>query len=276
MLVGAGMVSLIAGFALGRVFFRGKEGTPAVTSAAAAIKMASLTMAMHHAGDPIVLQRDNDPNSDACILLSSCFPDMYFAARPDLNPSAPLSRCQRNLKGLLNQFDSGFLYEGARLVGFISSAFRDTQLEKAAAPAKPEIELYNVCIRSEDRKRGLAKPLLNLYLDQLAAANGYQSALVGLDVSFKTPSSKEAFTLYAKMGFVRWWQPCASIGEFDFSQLKRVPARFPAAWWFLNAQGVKQDKFGGMAHFCMVKAWPEDDFYHIASAMHEAINSVVQ
>ena len=273
------LVSLLGGVLLGRILFKPSSSSTSITAQSkAASSNNTLTMALHHAGDPIVLQRNNDPDSDACILLSSCFPDRYFAARPDLNPEAPLSRCQRNLKILLDDYDSGFLYEGKRLVGFISSVFRDVSLEKTApvSPVDPEIELYNVCIHPDDRGRGLARSLVARYLEQLSAVNGFKSALVGLDVDFKSPSSKEAFTLYAKMGFLRWWQPCRSIADFDFAQVRAVPARFPAAWWFLQGQGVKKERFGGFSHFCMVKEWPGDDFHRLGGAMEAAINSSVE
>ncbi len=272
---GVFLFSLVAGFGLGRLLYYQPNGS----KSAASIAKPKLTIAMHHAGDPITLQRDGDIDSDACVLLSSCFPDRFFAARPDLNPDAPLTRCQRNLKILLNDFDSGFLYEGKRLVGFISSNIREATMEKAhqRSPVRAEVELYNVCIRQEDRGRGLARSLASMYVDELSAVNGFKTAWVGLDVDFQTPSAKEAFTLYAKMGFMRWWQPCRSINDFDFSQLESTPARFPAAWWFLNAAGgLKKEKFGGKTHFCMVKEWPTDEFYKIGAAVEAGINSTVE
>lgn len=257
------------------------ENATAPNAATPNTSKPQLTMAIHHAGSPITLQLDNNPDSDACSLLSTCFPDRFFAARPDLFPDAPLTRCQRNLRLLLNDYDSGFLYEGRRLVGFISSVIRrtDTNSHSQSAPPQssatvvPMVELYNVCVRAEDRGRGLAKSLINLYLDQLAADESFSVAHVGLDVDFTSASAREAFALYAKLGFMRWWQPCRSIANFDFDQVRRTPARFPAAWWFLNRAGLGKDKFGGMTHFCMVKEWPGDDFYRLGSAMMAAINS---
>ena len=265
------LLSLLLGIFLGRQFWSGSTGQPALNDALAKEKPL-LSMAIHHPGDPVTLHRDNDLDADACVLLSSCFPDRFFAARPDLNPEAPLTRCHRNLRILLGDFESGFLFEGKRLVGFLSSTFRqDQRQQQSVALDQPAIELYNVCVREEYRGRGLAKSLISMYLDTLASTHGFSSALVGLDVDFTSPTAAAAFTLYAKMGFLRWWQPCRSIGDFDFGNLQKT--RFPAGWWFLNGaeELVVAERFAGFTHFCMVKEWPRDDFYRLGAAMEMAI-----
>lgn len=237
-----------------------------------------LTVAIHHAGDPIVLHRANDPLSDACVLLSSCFPDNFFGLRPDL-PN-PLEKCHNNIKLLLGSYDSGFMYEGDRLVGFISSILEE-RMALTGDESRPVVELYNVCIRKEDRGRGLAKSLVTEYLKQLFLDHNVKSALVGLDVNFDTPDAAAAFTLYAKLGFLRWWEPCRTIGRFDFTKLfpsaeqkKRLPL---SSWWqAIGDSSLLKQKMGMFTHFCMVKEWPGDDLYTLGSQIHEVVKEGVQ
>lgn len=239
-----------------------------------------LTVAIHHAGDPITLHRDNDPLSDACVLLSSCFPDNFFGLRPDL-PN-PLQKCHSNMRLLLGSYDSGFMYEGERLVGFISSILEE-RMSSSGDESRPVVELYNVCIRKEDRGRGLAKTLVNDYLKQLFADHNVKAALVGLDVNFESPDSAAAFTLYAKLGFLRWWEPCRTIGRFDFTKLypsaseqnkKRLPL---SGWWqAIGDPGLIRQKMGMFTHFCMVKEWPGDDLYTLGSQIKLGVSENMQ
>lgn len=250
------------------------------------------TLSVHWAGSPIVLSIDGDKDSDACSLLSECFSSEHFIANPTKFPENPLKMCHATVRRILTAYDSGFFFEGRRLVGFVSS-----DVSRAATDDYSYISVYNVCVRREDRGRGVAKAMLPQYIDAIAAKRlpGVRNNLyVGLDVDFDTPDAIGAFALYAKMGFNRWWEACRSISYFDYAKLQnqvRLPAPqspstrpsliFPMSQMILTrdqilSKSLRSPKGVLNTHFCMVMLWGKDDFGTIGRDIKNAIQEQIK
>lgn len=238
------------------------------------------------------INKEGDLDGDACILLSKSFSSKHFAPDPVNFPDNPLKACHKTLKNILKGFDNGFFYEGDRLVGFISG-------DPFNAADFSVVNLYNVCVRSEERGKGFAKAMVPEFVRQViekrVTKRPKQPIYIGLDVDFSTETPVAAFALYAKMGFNRWWEPCSSINDFDFSVLKRQhdlanppessePQRpsviFPMSQLFLRrsktyGNQLLDDKGQVRKHFCMVMAWGVDDFGSIGTEMKEIVQSAL-
>jgi ribosomal protein S18 acetylase RimI-like enzyme len=267
---------------------------------------------VHYAGTPVTLQNDAVPHLDACSILSHCFPTGMFASGPE---DKSLGHCHSSLNGLLRVFDSGFLYERrgkGQLVGFITSA-----LSSGVRNNRPfsTVSIYNVCVHPEARGQGLSRHLLDAYTREIVAKRmpgterppGHRLYL-GLDVDFATTDAVTAFSVYAKAGFVRWWEPCKSIADFDFWKLesqRRIAraanddprtathrAPFPLADYWIDRErtlkaaiddALRLPKPRVYTHFCMVRqmAFPEepqddnDDFASVGRAIESHVHVAI-
>ena len=94
---------------------------------------------------------------------------------------------------------------------------------------------------------------------------------IGLDVDFESESAVSAFALYAKLGYNRWWQPCASISYFNYHTLPDPSTSPPDSGLpfsqallnrqaFLNSRLINPEGPQVYTHFCMVMLWGADDF----------------
>lgn len=253
-----------------------------------------MDLAVHWAGSPVTLTKDGDLDADACILLSQCFKSAHFVPDPIKFPKNPYKTCHATLRNILRAFDSGFYFDGPRLVGFISSDYENYGTFS-------QVSLYNVCVRKEERGKGIAKAMVPEYIKSVVAKRTPKNIpriYIGLDVDFDTESAVGAFALYAKMGFNRWWEPCSSISQFDFNKMERqlsmanpeaepgsdpkLPSFvFPMTQLMLRRKEslVKQiyDTKGGVfTHFCMVMLMGADDFGSVGVDIKSAVQNALK
>lgn len=183
---------------------------------------------------------------DACRILKQCFKgsDVYGTDEG----------CKRNLDPTIIYYNSAFLVEEVegredRLVGFasihydmVSKSKYQHQRRQAQLPPQNDdyhaFMIYNVCIDEERRGQGLGKKLIPLFLDAMirhyklekyAKATGKEidpetgkpipPLLIGLDVDLTSETMAEAFSLYVKLGFVRWWSPCSNVGNHKWTSI---------------------------------------------------------
>lgn len=183
---------------------------------------------------------------DSCRILQQCFAGSDVYGSPDV--------CKKNLAPTIEYYDSGFwveMVEGEedRVIGFLSIhhdiVYKSrNSWKRSQGKQSPQTDdyhafmIYNVCIDEERRGQGVAKKMVTGMLDAMvkhyglekyAKSNGRDRdpktgkiippLLVGLDVDLTTDNMPEAFSLYAKLGFVRWWTPCASVAQHKWSPL---------------------------------------------------------
>lgn len=183
---------------------------------------------------------------DACRILQQCFVGSDVYGTPEV--------CKRNLDPTIKYYDSGFwveMMEGKedRLVGFLSihhdisyKSRSQYQRNQQKQPAQPDdyhaFIIYNVCIDEERRGQGIAKKMIPAFIDAMikhyrlekyAKATGKETdpktgklvppLIIGLDVDLTSDTMPEAFSLYAKLGFVRWWTPCTSVAYHKWAPL---------------------------------------------------------
>lgn len=262
----------------------------------AVISENKMELKVHWVGEEATLLKDGDEDADACILLSQCFKSAYFTPDPVKFPENPLKQCHATLRSLLSSFDSGFYFNGPRLVGFISSEYKNTG-------AYSKVILYNVCVRSEERGKGIAKGMVPEYVKAVVGkriAKDAPKVYVGLDVDFDTETAVSAFALYAKMGFNRWWEPCSNVSYFNFNRLEhqhllanpvtsnsdgfttKSPAYvFPMSDMVLARQAALSKKLydrNGVpyTHFCMIMLLGADDFGSIGKDIKDTIQSALK
>ena len=255
-----------------------------------------MELAVHWAGGPVTLTKDGDTDTDACIILSQCFKSYHFMPDPVKFPENPYKTCHATLRSILRSFDSGFYFDGPRLVGFISSDFDN-------ANSFSQISLYNICVRKEERGKGIAKAMIPEYIKSVIATRTLKNiprVYIGLDVDFDTESAVAAFALYAKMGFNRWWEPCSSIGRFDFNTMERQflmanPSEiinneteakapsflFPMTQFMLRRKEslkkqIYDSKGNVFNHFCMVMLMGADDFGTVGMDIKDAVQSALK
>lgn len=252
-------------------------------------------LAVHWAGGPVTLTKDGDEDADACIILSQCFHSYHFVPDPVRFPKNPYQTCHSTLRSILRSFDSGFYFDGPRLVGFISSDFSN-------ANTFSQISLYNICIRKEERGKGIAKAMIPEYIKSVIekrTPKNIPRVYIGLDVDFDTESAVAAFALYAKMGFNRWWEPCSSIARFDFNTMERQltmanppeptdnsepkPPSFiyPMTQLMLRrSESLKKQIFDArgnlFTHFCMVMLMGADDFGTVGVDIRDAVQTALK
>lgn len=241
---------------------------------------SKMVLKMHWAGDKDVLNKYGDKDGDACVLLGDCFKSLA----PDYlkSPSNPYKSCHEDLKDTLRRLDSGFYYEGSRLVGFISAEVSD----KEAAYGK--MLIYNVCIRKEDRGKRVGKYMVPEFIKTVTEKRFDKTnpkIYVGLDVDFESDTVTSAFALYAKMGFIRWWQ-FGRVSDLDFKTLEDQESKakavtdpiyeFPLAKFMLGGKEyIKKQVVDGkgkrFTHMSMVMLMGKDDFWDIGKVIREAV-----
>ena len=241
-------------------------------------------------GSSNIINKEGDLDGDVCVLLSKCFSSKYFVPDPINYPENPLQPCHKTMKVILRAFDNGFYYEGSKLVGFISG-------ESIHDVGYSAINLYNVCVRAEERGKGFAKAMVPEFIKQIVdkrVPKPNPKVYIGLDVDFDTETAVSAFALYAKMGFNRWWEPCPSINDFDYHVLerqnelanppesseKRPSLIFPMSQMMLRRRQtltsqLHDEKGKVYNHFCMVMLLGVDDFGSIGREMKEIIQSAL-
>lgn len=273
-------------FYLGTISGKGKGNG----NSSAATSSSKLELKVHWTDEPVTLLNDGNEDADACILLTQCFKSSYFAPDPVKYPQNPLQPCHVTLRKILQSFDSGFYFRGARLVGFISSEYKNTD-------AFGKVILYNVCVRADERGKGIAKSLIPEYVKAVVAkriSKRVPKVYVGLDVDFDTETAVSAFALYAKMGFNRWWEPCQHIAYFNFNRLEqqsslanvsndsnRTPTfLFPMSEMVLARQSALNrrlfDRNGWpYTHYCMIMLLGADDFGAIGQEIKDTIQSAL-
>lgn len=183
---------------------------------------------------------------DACRILQQCFVGSDVYGTPEV--------CKRNLDPTIKYYDSGFWVEMVkgkedRLVGFLSIHHdiayksrnnwqRNQQKQSPQSDDYHALIIYNVCIDEERRGQGVAKKLIPEFIDAMvkhyklekyAKATGREidpktgkaipPLLIGLDVDLTSDTMPEAFSLYAKLGFLRWWTPCSSVANHKWTAL---------------------------------------------------------
>lgn len=234
-----------------------------------------------------------DPDTDICVLLSQCF--SIYAPDPNTFPENPLQYCHFSLPFILNILDTGFYFDGPRVVGFISASFSN-QIGFSS------INLSDVCVRKEERGKGIAKTMIPQFIKSVKEKRisaEVERVYVGLAVDFKTESAVNAFSLYAKLGFNRWWEPCHHISLFDYEKLEyqwimaNPPLSDQGSYYYpptmhfpmeevilrgksaLNEMIYDQDD-NVLNLFCMVMSHGEDDFESIGRRIKETIETETQ
>lgn len=175
----------------------------------------SLIFKHHHISRPLKLHEPNGL-TDFCPLLGECYPhgDSMFRK---------LDTCHKSLSTLFQYYDSSAMYDpkSGEPVAFISFfADRDSKNNRL-------IHIYNVCVHPKWRNMGVARRLINEGIEETLAFHNItdkSKVALGLDVDLTSPMPAEAFALYAKMGFMRGWQPCSSVGNIDWRPLFAEPA----------------------------------------------------
>lgn len=183
---------------------------------------------------------------DPCRILQQCFKGSKVFGTYDA--------CHRNLERVMRFYNSGFMVEVAegkedRLVGFLSVShdvayklkYQEKRRQSKLSSQHDDYHsliIYNVCIDEERRGQGIAKRMIPQYIQELikhyelekyASATGntidpitlkpIPPLLIGLDVDLTSESMADAFSLYVKLGFVRWWTPCSSVTNHKWTSL---------------------------------------------------------
>lgn len=161
---------------------------------------------------PTIFQSQGPLNS--CPMLYDCFPG-------DDSTFRNLASCQENMDYLGKYYDNTIALKDGKVVGFISCHVEyDPDNKNQVA-----FNIYNVCVDRKVRGQGLAKLLLE---ETVRATINYHKlqdkrVLLALDVDFTTEMAAEAFALYAKLGFLRAWQPCRSVADVDWRPIFNEP-----------------------------------------------------
>lgn len=243
-------------------------------------------------GEPtyrVELQLTDDPTKfihkpntlmDTCRIMPQCFAHSKAFGE--------LKSCQDSIALTMKHYDSGLLIETVpggedEVVGFLS-----------ALPIRRQnnifILIYNVCIDGGRRRKGLGKKLLTDFVEKYVNVTNWprDRIYVALDVDLRTPVAVGALSLYIKLGFVRWMEPCKSIYENDVSRAIRPPhTQRPLenlAAIFSDPKGYaktfyqqydqaspeNKDKGPHPTHFCMYKKL-EESYDEIGKALVASI-----
>ena len=173
----------------------------------------SLTIVHHYPDKPGAVHVPGTP-LDACRILEGCFPDPESIYHDHAS-------CVSNMTYILRRYPSSSVIQDGRVVGFLS-LFVEEDPDRREHKA---ILTYNVCVDPKLRGRGLAKRMLKESIDALVAHKSIstKSLLLALDVDLTSQMAAEAFTMYAKLGYLRGWQPCRSVGDVDWRPLFDQP-----------------------------------------------------
>lgn len=172
---------------------------------------------------------------DACPILKDCFdsPDSIFR---------DTDTCESNLKDLKNYYSNSAAYFssewGPELQGR-TAAFTSFHVESDPdMPSRSAVFIYNVCVHPKARRLGLSRKLVTEGFDSVIKERNLdpKQTLLAVDVDLTTPMAAEAFASYAKMGFMRAWQPCASVGYVDWRPIfaRTLPAESSAIMKILD------------------------------------------
>jgi ribosomal protein S18 acetylase RimI-like enzyme len=172
-----------------------------------------ITMVHHYPDKPGVVHVPDTP-LDACRILEGCFPDGDSIYHDH-------AACISNMVYVLKQYPSSALINSGKVVGFISF-YMEEDPDKRGNKA---MLIYNVCVDPNLRGQGLAKRMLKEGGDALIEHQKIdkKSLLLGLDVDLTSKMAAESFSLYAKLGYLRGWQPCRSVGSVDWRPLFNTP-----------------------------------------------------
>lgn len=240
---------------------------------------AKLEFKVQWAGSENKLTRKYDKNTDPCELLQHCFDG--FEPDEKTYPNDPFKQCHLIVERKFSNLDNGFMFEGEKLVGFASIDYKDDHHIRA------EMRVYNVCVRKDDRGKGAARQLVPQLIRSVKEKRVTVPNIpvyAGLSVKFTTDSSALAFATYAKLGFIRWWQPCSGAHEINFhiiqSQESSTNPDFPVADYILKRdQTMKKlfvpDASGAVPEsLCMVMKVGYDEFNTIGNQMKTYIKAV--
>lgn len=230
---------------------------------------SSLIKMVHHFKNKPGLVHQVNSSMDACPILVECYPGVESIY-------ANYSTCVENMPLILKYYDSSALVKDGHVIGFISyNVERDHQIPKNRA-----ISIYNVCIDPVVRGRGLAKRMLAEGIEAVISHYSLlpESTLLALDVDLTSQMGAESFSLYAKLGFLRGWQPCRSVGDVDWRPLFTAPTspaiQSPLSTILVDPVGYQQDilkgknptprlpsrsqsSSGTFNHYCMFRFYQE-------------------
>ena len=178
---------------------------------------------------------------DACPILGDCFNDPESIFR-DANT------CDRNLRDLQAYYSNSAAFFsdvwGPDLRGK-TAAFASFHVENNPdAPEQNAVLIYNVCVHPQARRLGLLRRLMTEGIESVVKKRNLdpKQTLLALDVDLLSPMAAASFSAYAKMGFWRAWQPCASVGFVDWRPVFQVgpPASHSAITQLLeDAEGYR-------------------------------------
>lgn len=241
------------------------------------------TYSVSFAGKPPYVHANDSP-TDICAILPGCFPDSHYSSGTEL---ATKQKCQSEMGSLMRYYHSGFAVdpeEDNLVVGFLS-------ILPIRHPNLLVLQTYNVCIRPDRRKQGIATRLMN---ESIARVVDYEKqstyaqrhsegkkdwladppVLLALDVNWEDKFAAEAFALYVKMGFTRYMRPCENVYRFDYRQVIQAHFRaqendfadlesmtlreFPFGAYYLGGArwaGQRMERADGelLTHFCMYR-----------------------
>lgn len=149
--------------------------------------------------------------SSLCPMLYDCFPGDFSNFKRE-------KTCFRALDNVISSYDSSILMSDNEVVGFSSFYLENDVFVNSDRAA---LIMYNVCIHPNHRGKGLGVKLMNQSTTHWIEHHGRKNkkTLLALDVDFKSLTSPHAFSMYAKLGYLRGWQPCVTVGEIDWRPL---------------------------------------------------------
>lgn len=205
----AGMLLLAVASAIALCVYLQRAATALSAAHKAAADSDAIVLVTHHPDKP---GRVHEPDTamDACRILQGCYPgeNSIFTDR---------KTCHENMPWILRSFTSSALRHRGQVVGFVSFEMS----REREGDANVAIMVYNVCVDPALRSRGLARRLMQEGVEEMLDHHRLRghNVLLGLDVNLTSEMAAVAFSIYAKLGFVRAWQPCHSVGDVDWRPL---------------------------------------------------------
>lgn len=241
-------------------------------------KQTALEVTMRHQylNAPAIIYEAEGPLNN-CAMLQDCFPEAEALYK---NTKA----CHDTMLYLQRVYDNSIVLMQGKSIGYITF-----HLEVDPDNSKNKIiNIYNVCVAREHRNKGIAKRMLEEGLEAMLDHYNLRGAkvLLGLDVELTTYMAAESFAMYAKMGFMRAWQPCRSVGDVDWRPIFNNPT-VPAVQSPLNSILMDRERYldeeirekkqyahlrsrsrstKELTHFCMFKFYGES-WYDMGKAL---------